>query len=521
MRSEESDMFRLTKWVLVVTLVSVMPAFAEEVPETVEPEKQQKPVKIPDPQVFETQHTGTFNGVAVSYTVRAGETYLRDDDGDPKASIFTFAYTRNGVDDPTTRPVMFIWNGGPGSASLWLHMGTFGPVRVVVPSDAENAGAPPYPLADNPLTLLDVTDMVFIDPVGTGFSRPLGEHEGKEFWGLNEDANSVAEFIQRWITDHGRWNSPKFLAGESFGTTRAAAVADLLEGRKGISLNGIIMISQALDYTGSTPVDDNLVSFITYLPSMAATAAYHGKVSLPAGGLEAFLQDARDFAAEELAPALIKGSTLDEAERARIRDRLAYFTSLDPAYIERANLRVTGTRFLKELLRDEGLAAGRLDSRYTRDDIDDNADRPEADAGSDAISSAFTAAINHYMRDELEVEMDRPYKPSGRLGNTWNWRTVGEDSYWEPSYVNVAPRLSNALRRNPELRVLVASGYYDFATPFYDAEYTFARHGILEDRIEYTYYEAGHMMYVHGPSLERFMADVRRFVVEATSASAN
>ena len=507
-------MIRTSKWVLGLLLLSITPVLAEESPES---EKPQELVAIPEPQVFVTEHSGIFNGVSVSYTARAGESYLRDEDGEPKASIFSFAYTKDGVDDPTQRPVMFIWNGGPGSASLWLHMGTFGPKRVVVPSDAANAGAPPYPLVDNPLTLLDVTDMVFVDPVGTGFSRPLGEHEGKEFWGLNEDANSVAEFIQQWITENGRWNSPKFLAGESFGTTRAAAVADILEGRKSISLNGIVMISQALDYTGSTPVADNLVSFITYLPTMAATAVYHGKVTLPDGNLEAFLQQARDFAAEELAPALIKGSTLGELERAQIRDRLAHFTGLDPAYIERADLRVTGTRFAKELLRDQGLSVGRLDGRYTRDDIDDNADRPEADAGSDAISSAFTATLNAYIRDDLDVTMDRPYQPSGRLGNNWNWRTVPEGRYWEPSYVNVAPRLSNALRRNSALKVLVASGYYDFATPFYDAEYTFARHGILKDRIEYTYYEAGHMMYVHEPSLDQFMADVRRFIVGASS----
>jgi len=496
---------------LGVLLLSAVQAPAQET------ETPKEPVVIPDPQVFVTQHSGTFNGVVVRYTARAGETYLLDEDGKPKASIFSFAYTKTVPGDPTRRPVMFIWNGGPGSASLWLHMGTFGPQRVAVPSDAQDAGAPPYPLVDNPLTLLDVTDLVFIDPVGTGFSRPLGEHEGSEFWGLSEDAASVAEFIQQWITENGRWNSPKFLAGESFGTTRAAAVADLLEGRKSISLNGIVMISQALDYTGSTPVDDNLVSYITYLPTMAATAFYHGKVSPEEGDLEAFLEQAREFAAVELAPALIKGSTLDEQDRARIRDRLAYFTGLDPAYIERADLRVTGTRFVKELLRDQGLTVGRLDSRYTRDDIDDTADSPESDAASDAISSAFAATLNHYMRDQLEVTMDRPYKPSGRLGRDWNWRPVPEGSYWEPTYVNVARRLSNALRRNSALRVLVASGYYDFATPFYDAEYTFGRHGILADRVEYTFYEAGHMMYVHEPSLEQFMADVRRFIVEASS----
>ncbi len=387
-----------------------------------EAKKPAEPAAVPDPAVFVTRHTGTFNGVTVAYAARAGETYLRDDEGKPKASIFSFAYTKTEPGDPTRRPVMFIWNGGPGSASLWLHMGTFGPRRVVVPSDASNVGAPPYPLVDNPLTLLDVTDLVFVDPIGTGFSRALGEHEGKEFWGLDEDATSVAEFIERWITDNGRWNSPKFIAGESFGTTRAAAVAEILEVRRGISLNGIVMISQALDYEGSTPVDDNLISYITYLPTMAATAAYHGKVEPPDGDLEAFLDLAGDFAADELAPALIKGSALDEPERARIRDRLAWFTGLDPAYIERADLRVTGTRFRKELLRDRGLSVGRADTRYTRDDMDDTADRPEGDAASEGFKNAFVAVLNHYLRDELEVVMDRPYKPSGEIYRDWNWR---------------------------------------------------------------------------------------------------
>lgn len=471
-----------------------------------------EPKPIPEPVSFETRHTGVFNGVAIEYVACASETHLLDDDGEPKASIFSFAYAMADGEEPARRPVIFIWNGGPGSASLWLHMGTFGPKRVLVPSDAENAGAPPYPILDNPLTLLDVADLVFVDPVGTGFSRPLGEHEGTEFWGLNEDATSVAAFIQRWITDNGRWNSPKFIAGESFGTVRAAAVADLLEGRMGISLNGIVLISQALDYAGSTPRDDNLASYITYLPTMAATAAYHGKVDPPDDDLDAFLYEVRRFAVDEYAPALLKGSSLDAEERARIRDRLSIFTGLDPDYIETADLRVTGTRFRKELLRDQGLSVGRADARYTRDDMDDTADRPDGDAANDGFGSAFVTALNHYLHEDLEVVMDRPYQPFADFSGKWNWRPVPDDKRWEPSYVNVSRRLASAMRKNPALKVLVASGYYDFATPFFDAEITFRRHAIPVDRVEFTYYEAGHMMYVHGPSLESFMADVRRFV---------
>jgi carboxypeptidase C (cathepsin A) len=470
---------------------------------------------IPDAQAFVTQHQGTFGGTSVRYTARAGESYLEDADGEPKASFFTFAYTKDGVTDPRERPVTFIWNGGPGSASMWLHMGTFGPTRISVPSDASDAGAPPYPLVDNTETILDVTDMVFVDPVGTGFSRALGKHEGKEFWGLDQDANAMAEFIQDWITENGRWNSPKFLIGESFGTTRAAAVADILEGRRSISLNGIVMISQALDYTGSTPVDDNFIAYITYLPTMAATAAYHGKVSPAPTDLEAFVQEARDFATDELAPALLRGSSLDETTHAHVRDRLAYFTGLDPAFIDRADLRVTGRKFSKELLRDRGLATGFLDARYTRDDIDDNGASAEGDAAGDAIDAAFTTAINEYMRTSLEVRMDRPYGRASGLGSQWDWKPASAGGGWEPKYVNVAPRLSRALRRNADLYVMVAAGYYDMITPFFDAEYTFRRHSILKDRIRYKYYEAGHMMYVHDPDRSRLLTDVRAFLTES------
>ena len=297
-----------------------------------EAKEEAKP--IPEAQSFVTSHSGRFNGTSVNYTVTAGETYVRDKNGEPKASIFTFAYTKNDVDDDETRPVTFLWNGGPGSASLWLHMGTFGPKRVSVPSDAAHAGTPPYPILAAPETLLDVTDLVFVDPVGTGFSRALGEHEGKEFWGLKEDAQSMAEFIRTWMTENGRWNSPRFLLGESYGTTRAAAVAKILEGDLMIGLNGIIFISQALDYQGSSPyVRDNIISHITYLPSMSATAWYHNKVSPRPDDLESFLDDSRAFATDVLLPALFKGNTLDPQERANVRDRLAYFTGLSPQWV--------------------------------------------------------------------------------------------------------------------------------------------------------------------------------------------
>ncbi len=480
-------------------------------------EEEKDDAVIPEPTRFVTAHTAEFNGQRVSYTATAGETYLRNKEGKPKASIFSFAYTRDDVN--SDRPVTFIWNGGPGSASVWLHMGTFGPKRISVPSDAQHPGAPPYDIIDASETILDVSDLVFIDPVGTGFSRALGDHEDKEFWGLKEDARSMAEFIRDWTTENGRWNSPRFIMGESFGTTRAAAVANILEDDMNISLNGLVFVSQALDYAGSSPYfRDNIISYFTYVPTMAATALYHGKVTPAPTDREAFLQASREFATDELMPALLKGNTLDRATRDRIRDRLAYFTGLSPDYIERSNLRIDAIRFAKELLRDEGLAVGRLDSRYTRDDIDDLGTRPESDASSNAISAAFKAALMVHMNETLNVDWDRIYKypADPELSGNWRWRPVPDGQSWEPWPVNTSPDLSNALRVNPSLKVMVASGYYDLATPFFDAEYTLNRHDIPAGRVIYHYYEGGHMMYVHEPSRIALLGDVRRFIDSQT-----
>ena len=476
-------------------------------------EKEAK--EVPPPTRFVTEHRARFDGQMIEYTATAGETYVRDNDGEPKASIFTFAYTKKNLADGEDRPVTFVWNGGPGSASLWLHMGSYGPQRVSVPSEAGHAGSPPYPLLAAPETILDVTDLVFIDPVGTGFSRAVGDHEGKEFWGLNEDARSMAEFIRTWATENGRWNSPRFLLGESYGTTRGAAVAKILEGEFMMSLNGIIFLSQALDYQGSTPyIRDNIVAHITYLPTMSAAAWYHEKVSPRPASLEDFLEASRTFATDELLPALFKGSTLDQQARAQVRDRLAYFTGLSPEYVERANLRIQGRRFAKELLRDDGLAIGLLDARYTTNDVDDLAADPAGDAASMAVSSAFKSALMAYMRDDLGVNWDRPYlaPADDQLSKQWRFRTVPDGQSYEPMFVNTARDLAFALRRNPSLNVLVASGYYDLVTPFFDAEYTLNRHDIPAEQLTYKYYGGGHMMYVNEPSRTQLLEDTRTFI---------
>ncbi|MGB3625843.1 MAG: peptidase S10 [Henriciella sp.] len=466
---------------------------------------------IPDPVMFETSHTGTFGGTRVAYPVKGGETYIAGEVGEPAASLFAISYIKDKAGPE--RPVSFVFNGGPGSASIWLHLGLLGPKRAVVASNADaDDGAAPYTMADNPLSLLDVTDLVFIDPVGTGFSRAIGEGKNEDYWNEAGDKGSIAEFIRLWLTDNKRWNAPKYLIGESFGTTRAAYLAEeLTTGDVDIALNGLVLISQALDYEGSTSIHDNVYSYITYLPSMAAAAQYHGKAGQGVPQDE-FLAEARAFARDEYGPALMKGARLSADERARIRDRLVYFTGLDADYIETSDLRILMPRFQKELLRDRGLAIGRLDGRYAGDEADDIAETPDGDAASYFVSSAYSALMNQYLAADLGVDMDRPYMlSSGEAGSKWDFRTAPEGEFWEPKYVNAGRQLTTAMRQNTGLEVWVANGLYDMITPFFDAEVTFGRYGIPQDRVAMTYYQAGHMMYLHEPALEAVAADLRAF----------
>lgn len=476
---------------------------------------QEKGDTIPTPQSFVTHHEITNGGKEISYKAVASETYLRNASQEPVASIWSVAYIQEGAIDVKKRPVTFVFNGGPGSASMWLHLGLFGPEVIKVNSDAkEDDGAAPYALVNNEHGLLDLTDIVFIDPVGTGYSRVVGKGKVEDYWGLNQDAASVAKFIRQWITDNNRWFSPKYIAGESFGTTRAVAVANALE-RNGqnMALNGLILISQALDYAGSTSVHDNITSYLTYLPSMAATAWYHKKAG-QGKTLEAFVEECRNYTYNAYAPALYKGSLLSDAERDETATRLSYFTGLDKDYILKSNLRVLMPRFQKELLADQGLALGRLDGRFMGEEIDRLSDGPHlGDPSSYQISAAYTAGLNHYFASTLNVKMDRPYLTSnGEIGAKWIWRTVPQGQYWEPTPVSVSRKLAETMRRNTEMKVMVASGYYDLICPFFDAEFTFTRNGINREKIEMTYYEGGHMMYTHEPDFIKLSKDIRAFL---------
>jgi len=450
--------------------------------------------------------TGTFGGRSVRYTATVQEQVLKGSDGTPKAAIVTTSYIAEPRD--TSRPVTFLFNGGPGSGSVWLQMGAFGPKRVAIPSDARDDGGPPYPILDNPDSLLDTTDLVFIDPVGTGFSHTIGETKGEDYWGVTKDAKSVAQVIRQWLDANGRWNSPKFLGGESYGTTRSAAVVDQLEGEyNDVALNGVILMSTVLDFAAGADTAGNELGYITNLPSMATTALYHGKTTAPSA--QAIAEDARQFAIGPYAAFLLKGQKASAEERAAIRTRLAHFTGLSEQYLEEADLRVTPGRFYKELLRDRGLTVGRLDSRYTGKDLDNAGEYPDNDPSFYGIDGGYTAAMNSWMRDTLGYKTDQRYVTIGSVG-PWDWQLEGGRD--TNAYLNVAPYLGRALRENSSLRIFVGQGWYDFATPFFAAEYALSRSGFPQDRIQFHYYDAGHMMYVRDEDRHKLAEDVRAFI---------
>lgn len=474
------------------------------------------------PKSFVTSHSARIGGEAVRYRAIAEELVVRDKQGSPAASIFSTTYLRESNVDATTRPVAFVFNGGPGSASIWLHMGLFGPKRVVVPSDAADDGAGPLEIVENPHSPLDVADLVLIDPVGTGFSKAINGHEDREFWGIGQDADILADFVRLWLTKYKRWDSPKYIAGESYGGTRAAAMTRALaqEEYGSTALNGVILISPALDFQGLRPMAHDGQLSVYYLPSYAATAWYHGKIP-DADDLETMLDEAREFALTDYAVALAKGQRLSTEERASTRKRLSYFTGLSETYLESADLHIHPFRFMKELLRDRGLAVGRADSRYAGRDFDAAGERFDADPSGYGFGPAYSAAAMQYLARELEIDMEGVlYKSVNRSGvkPDWDW-TMPDNGRWSqgmnpewPTHVNVAPYLGDEMRRNSDFRVLLAMGYFDLATPFFASENSMYQTGMLPERVTFAYYRSGHMMYVHEPSLEKISDDIRRFI---------
>jgi carboxypeptidase C (cathepsin A) len=473
----------------------------------------------PADDLVSTRHTVKVGRRTLRYTATAGRVVLREevyDEGTftgvrPRAEMFLTSYV---LDAPagSNRPVTFAFNGGPGSSSVWLHLGLLGPRRVLM-GDVDELLPPPYGLADNPQSLLADSDLVFIDPVSTGFSRAVEGGAAKDFHGFQGDVESVGELIRLWTARNKRWLSPKFLAGESYGTTRAAALADHLQSRHGMFLNGVVLISSVLDFSTLDFEFRNDRACVDFLPTYAADAHYHGKHGRR--GLRTVVQQAQEYADRDYPWALSRGNRLTRAEREEAVRRLADLTGLDPAWVDRADLRLEHVRVLTELLRDRGKVVGRLDGRFTGPAAAGNAETFETDPSQDALSGPYAAAFNHYVRHELGYANDLAYEQISPRVHPWSFKD------FESKPVDVVPRLAKAMRMNPHLQVHVAYGYYDVATPFRAAQDTLAHLELppeLLGNIEEAWYEAGHMTYVHEPSRLQQSADLAGFVRRAAGA---
>ncbi len=489
--------------------------------EAEEKKKEEKPE--PKDRLVETKHSVTIGGKEIKYTALAGTIVMKEEGPDrnkefegekPRAEIFFIAYTKDDVDDRATRAVTFCFNGGPGSSSVWLHMGALGPRRVLLKEDGQ-LPAPPFKLVNNDFSLLDVTDLVFIDPVSTGYSRPAEGQKPREWHGFGKDISSVGDFIRLYTTRYKRWLSPKFLAGESYGTTRASGLAEYLQERHGMYFNGIMLISAALDFTTIDFYVNNEVPYVLFLPAYAAAAWYHGKLK-SRRPLQSLLREVEQFAAGEYAAALLRGDQLPKRERAQVVAKMARYTGLSPEFIERSNLRINDQHFFKELLRDRGQTIGRLDSRLLGRDRLGVTERPEYDPLMTATSGPYTATFYDYVRSDLNFESDMAYEIITDF--VWPWSY----SEFENQFVSVGEKLRGAMTRNPYLKVFVANGYFDLGTPYFATEYVVNHLGLdaeTRKNVSMGYYEAGHMMYIHQPSLAKLKDDLANFIRSAIPES--
>jgi carboxypeptidase C (cathepsin A) len=481
------------------------PKPSEAKPAEKTPEKEEAPVV--------THHEIRVGAKTLKYTATTGLLPLRDAKGETEAHIFFIAYTLDGASDTAHRPLMFSFNGGPGSASVWLHLGALGPKRVVMQPDG-HMPAPPFHLVDNEYTWLDQTDLVFIDPVGTGYSRATKPELNKKFWSLRGDIESVGEFIRMYLTRYERWTSPLFLVGESYGTTRAAGLAGYLVER-GIAFNGIVLVSSILNFQTAQFAKGNDLPYVLFLPTYAATAWYHHKLAPDLqADLQRTLKEVEAWAETGYTEALAKGDRLSAAERQATIERLARYTGLDPRYIDNSDLRVPIFHFTKELLRDQKRTVGRIDSRFKGIDESAAGEAPDFDASIAAIRPPYTTTFNNYVRAELGYKTDLEYYILGEGVGLWEW---GPSSSRD-GFPDTSNDLRSAFSKNPYMKLYVASGYFDLATPYFATQYTLAHMGLdpsLRGNIRTGEYEAGHMVYIESKSLTKLKHEVGEFIASA------
>lgn len=478
-------------------------------------EQTQEKAKVEEPMHFASKGSVRVDGNTIDFTATAGTLLMKNEKDEPIAQFGYTSYVKK-AQDKSKRPIMFAYNGGPGSASLWLHMGILGPVRVVVDDLSFNTVGP-FSRTNNEYSILDRADLVMIDPVGTGFSRAVGDTKGEEFWGVDQDIASVSDFIARYITDNGRWQSPKYLLGESYGGIRSGGVAYHLMQKHSISFNGVILVSPYMSFVaGNAGIKIDLPQ-VNYFSTFAATAWYHKMVVDRPESLTDFLKEAEAFAVNEYAPLLHKGSRASAEERQRVLAGMQRFTGISADYWDKANLRIDEGRFAKELLRDRGKVVGRIDSRFTGDSISGISESINYDPFFPAVGPAFTATFNDYYREQLGVKTDRRYITSGGLWRNWDESHAqpGATDYGKIPIANTGVDLNHAMIQNPKLRVLVQQGYYDLATPYGATDY-FLEHmelpNKLRSNITLKHYDAGHMMYLHPQSMKKFSLDLREFI---------
>ena len=487
-----------------------------------EQHKEAETAPIPPEKPSVTHHDMTLGGKTLRYTATAGTLVIRDEEDKPYGSMFYVAYALDGA-EVRNRPVSFLYNGGPGSATLWLHMGSFSPVRITTDSPNATTG-PPFKVVSNEYSLLDKTDLVFVDAPLTGYSRGAGKGQPKDFFGVDQDLRAFDRFIIRYLSVNQRWNSPKFLIGESYGTTRSAALADML-GNDGVQLNGVVLISSILNYNIRSGGYDML--FIGNLPSYAAAAWYFNKIPNKPADLGAWVQQAREFASGAYAHALFQGHNLPAAELDSVAREVSRFTGLSADYVKEANLRVSPTRFRKEVLREDRKTLGRYDMRFEGADVDAAGENPSYDASDTGISGAFVAALHDYLEGELKYQSTDAYRATAYnlTGGQWDWKhrpTSGAPGMGpgggEQAQPYVAADLASAMRKNPHLKVFSANGYFDLATPFFLTEYDLDHMDLPADvrgNVQFGYYPSGHMIYLNLDALHKLRDDLAGFITSA------